>query len=164
MKNTHRNNRLGFIERFGFSIVEIICVVAFIAILAVIGANIVSTKAEAADLTYSSPVQTGDSALVRDNKAAAAITRLEFGNRYLNIATNGTNNISGPVVVDRVIIATAGTTSSLVLSDVTTSSTTTIATISTTSQAAIPLGIRTEGTLRAVTAGGAPADVTLSYR
>ncbi len=125
---------------------------------------ILVAAAFAADLTYTTAPQSGDSDLVLRNKGLVAMARLERGNTYANVSTNGTNNYTGPVILDRLVVGTAGATSTLTLSDVSTSATNAIATISTTNQVSLPLGVRVEGTLRAVTAGGTPANVTLSYR
>jgi hypothetical protein len=120
--------------------------------------------AHAQDLTYSNRIQTGDSGLVRDNKARVAMTRLEYGNSALNITNNATNNVTNAVVLDRVVVGTAGATSAVVVSDVTASATNVITTIGTTNQIVWPLGVRLSGTLRAVTTGGTPANVTVIYR
>jgi F0F1-type ATP synthase membrane subunit c/vacuolar-type H+-ATPase subunit K len=122
------------------------------------------STAQAQDLTYSTRIQTGDSALVRDNKANVAITRLEFGNSALNITANGTNNITNSAVVERLVVGTAGATSAVVISDVAGGATNVIATIGTTNQNTFSLGVRISGVLRAVTTGGTPANVTLIYR
>lgn len=120
--------------------------------------------AYAADLAYTSLPQTGDSDLIIRNKQALAITRLEFGNSNVNITGNGTNNVTGPVVLDQVVIGTAGANSTLTLSEVTASATNAIGTFSTTAQASLRLNVRVNGTLRAVTTGSTPANITLSYR
>jgi hypothetical protein len=133
-------------------------IAGFLALLSV------SAVLVAADLAYDSIPQSGDSDLVIRNKQAVAMARLEFGNSYLNVTTNGTNNITGPVVLDRVVVGTAGSNSTLIVSEVTSTATNTVATITTAAQAALPLGVRVEGTLRAVAAGDAAANVTLSYR
>jgi hypothetical protein len=119
---------------------------------------------QAQDLTYTNRIQAGDSSLVRDNKARVSMNRLEFGNSALNITNAATNNITNAVVLDRVVVGTAGTGSTLVLSDVTASATNVIATLTTTAQTQLMFGVRLSGTLRAVTAGGTNANVTLIYR
>lgn len=119
---------------------------------------------QAQDLTYTNRIQTGDSSLVRENKARVSMNRLEFGNSALNITNAATNNITNAVVLDRVVVGTAGTGSTLVLSDVTASATNVIATLTTTAQTQLMFGVRLSGTLRAVTAGGTNANVTLIYR
>ena len=139
----------------GFSLLQLLLIMAALAIIA-------PHSAMAADLEYTSLPQTGDSELILRNKQAVAATRLEFGNSYLNVATTGTNNIAGPVVLDRVVVGTAGVGATLSLLDVTASGTTTIATMSTAAQASLSLGVRVSGTLRAITSG--TASVTLSYR
>jgi len=118
----------------------------------------------AQELAYTTAPLSGDSDLVLRNKQAVAISRMERGNTSLNITANGTNNVAGPVVLDRVVVGTAGATSVLVLSEVTASATNAIATISTTNQASLHLNVRVAGTLRAVTTGGTPANLTLGYR
>lgn len=148
-----------FQSKTGFSIVELLVA---IVVLAVVGGGLYT--AFAADLTYPDTVQSGDSQLIRDNKQAVAITRLEYGNAFLNTASNGTNNISGPLTLDKVIIATGGTASTLTLTEVTASATNNIAVFSSVAQASLPVNLRISGTLRAVTAGDAPANVVLSYR
>lgn len=118
----------------------------------------------AQDLTYSNRIQAGDSSLVRENKARVSINRLEFGNSALNITNAATNNITNAVVLERVVVGSAGTGSTLVLSDVTASATNVIATLTTTAQTQLMFGVRLSGTLRAVTAGGTNANLTLIYR
>lgn len=148
-------------SKTGFSIIELLVVVAVLAIFCAIIAN----QAFAADLTYSSRVQTGDTPTVIGNKSATAISRLEFGNNWTNITANGTNSLGAGVTLDRVQVNTSGTTSTLVLREVTSAgATNVIATASTTAQGTLDYGIRVTGTLQAVSAGGAAHNVTISYR
>lgn len=118
----------------------------------------------AADLAYTTLPQSGDSDLVIRNKQAVAIARMERGNTYTNITANGTNSVTGPVVLERLVIGTAGANSTVTLSDVTSTATNAIGTFSTTSQASLMLNVRTTGDLRAVSTSTTPANVTLSYR
>lgn len=123
-----------------------------------------SLAALAGDLTYSSRIQDEDSDLVIAHKAAVSQNRLEHGNSYLNLTTSGTTTLAGPLTLDRVIVATGGTASSVVLTEVSGTTSTLIATIATTTPNTFTLGLRVTGTLRAVTTGAAPANLTLSYR
>jgi len=134
-------------------------------LIAILVMAVMSAALYAADLAYNALPQQGDSDLVIQNKQAVAITRMEFGNSYTNITAAGTNSLTGPLVLDRLVVGTAGATNStLTLSDVTSGATNTIGTFTTASQVSIPIGIRVQGNLRAVAAGSPAANLTLSYR
>jgi hypothetical protein len=128
-----------------------------LALLFALVALLWTPKARAADLSYSTLTpQTGDTDLQIAHKGAIATApRL-----WTNLTTSGTFTVAA-ATLDRVIVGTSGTTSQVVLKD----GTNTIATATTTTQIALPFSLAlSSGTLTAITTGGAPANLTITYR
>ncbi|MDD5349499.1 MAG: hypothetical protein PHQ12_04735 [Chthoniobacteraceae bacterium] len=115
----------------------------------------VVAPAFAGDLAYPTLVpQTADTELVIAHKSVLA----QAPRRSINITTTGTTSVPA-AMFDRLIVNTAGTASSVVLTD----GTTAIASATTTAQTWLPFGIvLSSGTLTAVTTG--TANITITFR
>jgi hypothetical protein len=140
-----------------FQLFSLLLIVAFLAAFLS-----VPTPAPAADLTYSTPLQTGDSELEISHKHAAAVVN---GNSYANITSSTTTVVkSGSGVLDRIVVNTAGSTHVLTIYDNTAGSGTKIGTASANAQGTLHFNVRFATGLTIVSSGGTPADVTVSYR
>jgi hypothetical protein len=116
--------------------------------------------ARATDLSYSTPISTGDSPLVMANKQAAAAVN---GDSYHNLTGNATTTVkSGSGVLDRIVVNTAGTSSTVTVYDNTAGSGTKIATASGNAQVVLSYGVHFATGLTIVTTGS--PDITVSYR
>lgn len=81
------------------------------------------------------------------------------------IDANATTPIfAGPGIFHGITVGTPGVTSSAVIYDSTTGSGTVIATVDTTSAVSLVFDAHLETGLTVVTAGGTPADITITYR
>jgi|ERR1700747_3197496 len=98
------------------------------------------------------------------NQGAGSIPVYESGLAYKNITTAQSAAVkSTPGTLGAVTVNTAGAGSTLTLYDSLTASGTKIATISTAAQTYLPFDCVTTIGLFAVTAGGTPADITITY-
>jgi uncharacterized protein (AIM24 family) len=116
--------------------------------------------ARATDLTYTTPIATGDSPLVMANKQAAVAVN---GDAFHNLTGNATTTVkTGSGVLERIVINTAGTSSTITVYDNTAGSGTKIATASGNAQTVLSYNVRFATGLTIVTTGS--PDVTVGYR
>ena len=98
------------------------------------------------------------------NQGAGAMPTYETGLSYKNLTTAQSAAVkASPGTLGGVTVNTAGAGSTLTLYDSLTASGTKIATISTAAQIYLPYDLVTTVGLFAVTAGGTPADITITY-
>jgi len=122
----------------------------------------------AADLTYTTVPQTGDSDLVIRNKQAVAVTKLAAENGFLYIAASGTNAAvtnsvsTNSVILDRLVINAAGAAASTITLK---TGTNTVSVVSGASgPVALPYNLRLPSGLSVVTAGTNAPALTVGYR
>lgn len=115
----------------------------------------------AGDLTYTTLPQASDTALQISNKAAVAAS----SNKYKNITTAATTVVkSGSGILERIIVNSGGSGSTIAIYDNTSAATTLIGTATSASQATLIYGCRFSTGLTIVTASGTAADITVVYR
>ncbi|TCO87265.1 hypothetical protein EV701_123102 [Chthoniobacter flavus] len=130
--------------------------VASIALLSVLA---LAPSARAGDLSYTTLPQQNDSDLIIAHKLAAA----PASNLYSNVSTATTTVCkSGSGVLERIIINTGASTSTVTVYDNTAGSGTKIATAATTAQGVLVYGCHFSTGLTIVTSS--TADVTVVYR
>lgn len=116
-------------------------------------------SARAGDLTYTKLPQSDDSDLIIAHKQAAA----PASNLYSNVASAATTTCkSGSGVLERIIINTGASTTTVTVYDNTAGSGTKIATAATTAQGVLVYGCHFSTGLTVVTSG--TADITVVYR
>lgn len=94
--------------------------------------------------------------------STSGLPTISTGATYSYISSTGTTAITSANILDRILIGTAGTAdSSITLKD----GTNAFATVSTSAQASLPLGVTvTTGSLSVISSGTTGAKLTVSYR
>lgn len=109
-------------------------------------------------------VTDGQASWVQCN-ATGSIFMSEAGDSFANITTNADTAVkASPGVVKKLIVATAGATSSVIIYNNTTCTGAIIGTFSTLTQASIPINAAASAGICATTAGGTPANITITFR
>lgn len=136
------------------TIAEAVAMLMLLAFLALF-----EPAARAGDLTYTTLPQTGDSDLVRANKAQTAPS----SNTFLEITTATTTAVkSGSGIIEKLIVGTVGSSSKVVIYDNTAGSGTVIAEINTDTLGTYHFGCRFATGLTLVTTG--TPKITVIYR
>jgi hypothetical protein len=132
---------------------------SFTALVAIVAVLSLAPAAFAADLTYTALPGTGDSELVLQHKNLVA----SASNKYSNVTTATTTVVkSGSGILERIIINTGASTSTITVYDNTAGSGTKIATAATTAQGVLIYGCRFGTGLTVITSS--TADITVVYR
>lgn len=119
-------------------------------------------RATDTSLSYTTPIQTSDTPLVIEHKQAVAQVN---GNSYANITTATTTTVkSGAGVLDKIVVNSAGSGSTITIYDNTAGSGTKIGTATGAAQTTLTYNVHFSTGLTIVTASGSAADITVSYR